>query len=144
MIQKAATIGNWWLQLPHYNAPIHTSPLMQSFLVKHQTTQVTQPRYSPDLMPCDFWLFPNLKSPLKGKRFQYIGEIQENMTGQLMTIGRTVWGPNMPTLKGTEGSLSYVQCVLYLVSSSVNVPIFHITWLDTFGTGLVYQPNCKI
>jgi hypothetical protein len=25
--------------------------------------------YSPDLAPCDFWLFQKLKSPLKGKRF---------------------------------------------------------------------------
>ena len=38
----------------------------------------------------DFWLFPKLKSPLKGKRFQTINEIQENTTGQLMVIGRTV------------------------------------------------------
>ena len=39
---------------------------MQSFLVKHQITQVTQTRYSPDVAPCDFWLFPKLKSALKG------------------------------------------------------------------------------
>ena len=50
-----------------------------------------------------------------------------------MVIGRTVWGPKVPTLKGTEASLSYVQCFLYLVPSSVNVSIFHITWLDTSG-----------
>ena len=54
------------------------------FLLKHQITQVTQSPYNPDLVPCNFWLFPKLKSPLKGK------EIQENMTGQLMAIGRTV------------------------------------------------------
>ena len=59
---------------------------MQSFLAKHQITQVTQPDYSPDLVPCDFWLFPKLKSPLKGKRFQTIIEIQENMMGPLMAI----------------------------------------------------------
>ena len=34
--------------------------------------------------------------------------------------GRTDWGPKVPTLKGTEASLSYVQCFLYLVSSSIN------------------------
>ena len=45
----------------------------------------------PNLAPCDFWLFPKLKSPLKAKRFQSVDEIQENMTvGQLMAIGRTV------------------------------------------------------
>ena len=42
----------------------------------------------------------------------------------------------MPTLKGTEASLSYVQCFLYLVSFSINASIFHITWPDTFWTNL--------
>ena len=60
------------------------------FLAKHQITQVTETRYSPDLVPCNFWLFPKLKSPLRGKRFQTVSEIQENMTGPLMAIGKTV------------------------------------------------------
>jgi hypothetical protein len=30
---------------------------------------VTQPPYSPDLAPSDFWLFPTLKIGLKGTRF---------------------------------------------------------------------------
>ena len=30
-----------------------------------------------DLAPHDFWLFPKLKSPLKGKTFQTFYEIQE-------------------------------------------------------------------
>ena len=57
-----------------------------SFLVKFQTTQMIQPPYSPGLAPFDFWLFPKLKSPLKGKRFQTVNEIQENMMGQVMMI----------------------------------------------------------
>ena len=65
--------------------------------------------YSPDLAPCDFGLFPKLKSPFKGKRFQSMDEIQENRTGELMAIGRTVWDFNVPTLKGTEASLSCVK-----------------------------------
>ena len=36
----------------------------------------------------------------------------------------------MPTLNGTEASLSYVQCFFYLVSSSINVSIFHVVWLS--------------
>ena len=47
-----------------------------------------------------------------------------------MAIGRTVWGPKVPTLKGTE--VSIVLCTMFLVSSSINVSIFHITWLNTF------------
>ena len=41
------------------------------------------------------------------------------------------------TLKGAEVSLSCVQCFLYLVSSSINVSIFHITCLVTLLTDLV-------
>ena len=111
-LQPWAT-GDW--QLHHNNTPAHTSHLVQSVLAKHQITQVTQPRYSPDLVPCDFWIFPKLKSPLKGKRFQTTDEIQDNTTGQLMVIGRTVWGPKVPALYGTEASLSCVQCFLYLL-----------------------------
>ena len=118
-------------------------PLMHqvlcSFLVKHQITQVTQPLYSTYSVSCNFWLFPKLKSTLKGKRFQTIDEIQETTTEQQMTVptkilqsilnserdtGRTVWGPKVPTLKVSEASLSYIQCFLYLVCSLINVSIF--------------------
>ena len=104
--------GDW--QLYHDKVPAHALGLIQ-FLVKHQIIQVTQPPCSPGLVPCDFWPFPKLKSPLRGKRLQTINEIQENTTGQLMVTGRIVWGPKVPPLKGTKGSLSYVQCFLYLL-----------------------------
>ena len=140
MIQKAAAMGNWWLTASWWQRlPAQASRLMQSCLVKHQITQVTQLPYSLDLVLWNFWLFPKLKSSLKRKRFWTVDEIQENTTGQMMVIGRTVWGPKGPTLKGTEVSLSCVQCFLYLLSSSINVSIFHITWLDTFWTDLVYM-----
>ena len=41
------------------------------------------------------------------------------------------------TWKGIETSLSYVQRFLYLISSSINVSIFHITYMDTFWTDIV-------
>ena len=37
--------------------------------------------HEPDLVPCNFWLFPKLKSPLKRKRWWTVDEIQENMMG---------------------------------------------------------------
>ena len=128
--------GDW--QPPHDNTPSHSLLLVQSFSVQHQITQMTPFPYSLDLVPCNFRLFLKLKSPLNGKRFQTINKIQENKMGQLTVIGRTVWGPKVPTLKETEASLSYVQCFLYLLSSSINVSIFHITWLDTFWPDLIY------
>ena len=127
--------GDW--QLHHNHASAHVSRLLQ-FFGKTSSHPGNSAPYSPDVAPCDFWLFPKLKSPLKGKRFQTINEIQENVKGQVMAMGRTVWGPKVPIVKGTEASLSYVQCFLYLVSSSVIVSIFQITWLDNIWTDLVY------
>ena len=51
-----------------------------------------------------------------------------------MATGGPVGGPKMPALMGTEASLSFVKCVLYLVSSSINVSVFYITWLDIIWT----------
>ena len=107
--------------------------------------------YRPDLAPWDFWIFPELESPLKGKKFRPLmrfrkiqrgswWQFQQRILQSLLNSGRdavrTVWGPKMPTLKGTEVSLSHVQCLLYL-ASSINVSIFHSAWLDTFWTELV-------
>ena len=90
VIQKASALGNWCLTASTQPLTTYVSHLMQSFLAKHQIIQMTQPPYSPDLVLCNFWLFTKPKSPLKGKRFQTVDEIQENTTGQLMAIGRTV------------------------------------------------------
>jgi hypothetical protein len=43
-------------------------------LTKHETTVFPQPPYFPDVAPADFFLFPKLKSSLKGRRFQTIEE----------------------------------------------------------------------
>ena len=90
MTQKATAMATSDWQLHHDNMPTHASHLVKSFLAKHQITQVTQPPDIPDLVPCDFWFFPKLKSPLKRQRFQTVNEIQEYTMGQLMPIGRTV------------------------------------------------------
>ena len=38
---------------------------------------VPQPPYSPDLVPCDFWLFPKLKEKFRGCRYETIEEMKE-------------------------------------------------------------------
>jgi hypothetical protein len=44
------------------------------------------PPYSPDLAPCDFWLFPKLKNVLKGQRFADLSGIQREMKKLLRGI----------------------------------------------------------
>ena len=47
------------------------------------------PPYSPDLAPCDFWLFPKVKMIMKGKGFESIQDIEAATTAQLKTRKRT-------------------------------------------------------
>ena len=41
---------------------------------------VPLPLYSPDLAPCDFWLFAKLKEKLRGCRHETIEEMKEAVT----------------------------------------------------------------
>jgi hypothetical protein len=67
--------------LHHDIAPAHSSYLIQSFLAKYGIPVVHQAPYSPDMAPCDFWLFPKLKRPLKGSRFYSRGHHAESDKG---------------------------------------------------------------
>jgi hypothetical protein len=73
-------------ELHHENAPAHSSHLIQGFLPKHGMQQVCQAPYSPDIAPCDFWLFLRLKTPLKDCRFDSHEDVVQNATSQLHTI----------------------------------------------------------
>ena len=44
--------------------------LLLNILHKINVKCVAHPPYSPDLASCDFFLFPNLKKHLRGRRFQ--------------------------------------------------------------------------
>ena len=48
---------------------------------------VPQPPYSPDLAPCDFWLFPKLR----GCRYETIEEIKEAVTKVIDTLTQEVF-----------------------------------------------------
>ena len=58
-----------WL-LHHDNAPAHNALSIRQFLAENIIAVLEQPPYSPDLAPCDFFLFPKLKGVIKGTRFQ--------------------------------------------------------------------------
>jgi len=47
---------------------------------------IEQAPYSPDMAPCDFFLFPKLKLPLRGTRFESIQDIKENSLRELKAI----------------------------------------------------------
>ena len=80
---------NW--QLHHDNAPAHSAHLIQAYLAKNNTPLVRHPPYSPDMAPCDFWLFPKLKTTLKGKRFESREEIMRKTTAELYSIPKSTF-----------------------------------------------------
>ena len=45
-----------------HNTPVHNSILVTPYLTKMGIKTVPQPPYSTDLAPCDFWLFPKIRS----------------------------------------------------------------------------------
>jgi histone-lysine N-methyltransferase SETMAR len=49
------------------NAPAHAALLTRTFLTDNNMTVVPHPPYSPNLAPCEFFLFPKLKMKLKGQ-----------------------------------------------------------------------------
>ena len=78
--------GHWTLL--HDNARPHTALLVQRFLTTKGVVSLKHPPYSPDLSPPDFFLFPKVKSALKGHRFADISDIQHNVTTQLKAISK--------------------------------------------------------
>ena len=58
------------IKLLHDNAPAHKSTTVQEYLKESGLDVLDHPPYSPDLSPCDFWLFPRLKQMLTGHRFE--------------------------------------------------------------------------
>ena len=73
-------------QLHHDNGPIHSAHAIHAFLAKSSMPLVGQAPYSPDLAPCDFWLFPKLKTILKGRRFQSREDIMKKSMEELGSI----------------------------------------------------------
>ena len=70
---------------------------------------VPQPPYSPDLAPCDFWLFPKLR----GCRYETIEEIKKAVMKKLLEWYKCIAAGE----DYFEGDLSFM-CVL-----SIKVPI---------------------
>ena len=142
--------GDW--QLCHNNTPAHALHLVQSFWWNIKSPRWLRPPIA------QVWcsqLLDFLKTKITFEREEISdhqwdsgkydgtadGDSNKVFLQSVLNGGRdterTEWGPKVPTLKGTEVLLSYVQCFLYLVTSSINVSIFHSAWLNTFWTDLV-------
>jgi len=72
--------------LHHGKAPGHTALSIWELLPKNNIPVLSHPPYSPDLVPCNFYLFPKLKSKLKGHHFGKMENIQKIVTDELHTL----------------------------------------------------------
>ena len=54
--------------------------------VAQESLTMPQPPYSPNMAPCDFFLFPKIKRTLKGRRFIAIHDIKSASLKELEAI----------------------------------------------------------
>ena len=64
-------LGKWHFHQD--NTPVHNCILVTDYLTKIGINTVSHPPYSPDLTPCNFWLFPKLR----GCSYETIEEMKE-------------------------------------------------------------------
>ena len=75
---------DWFLH--HDNAPGHTALNVQQFWAKNNMIVIPHPPHSPDLAPCDFFLFPRMKRQMKGKCFDDVSEVKKKTLEVLNNI----------------------------------------------------------
>ena len=123
-------------QLHYGNAPAHSTALVQAFfLPKLHITQVCQAPYNPDLAPCNFWLFPKLKSPLKGRRFVNATVTQYTSSVNVVSLP-TVLPHGRVTIHGCTVRSPQTGCQ---VTSRLRDRFSRYSkWLDTFRAALVH------
>ena len=73
-------LGQW--DFHQDSAPVHNSILVTDYLTKMGIKIVCHPPHSPDLVPCDFWLFPKLR----GCHYDTIEVMKEAVTKVIDTL----------------------------------------------------------
>ncbi len=59
-------------------APAHTANTTLHFLNYHSIQLLPHPPYSPDLNPCDYWIFNRIKLPLRGMRLPTLDDLHDS------------------------------------------------------------------
>jgi len=71
---------NGWI-LHQDNTPAHNALSVKQFLANKNISVLEHPPYSPDLASCDFYLFPKIKSVLKGTHFVLVENVKAKNGG---------------------------------------------------------------
>lgn len=76
--------GEWFFH--HDNVSVHTAIPVRQYYAKNNIVLLPHPPYSPDLAPCDFFLFPRIKMNLKEKYFVDVNEVEQKTLEVLTNI----------------------------------------------------------
>ena len=74
-----------WL-FHHDSAPADNALSIRQFLAEKNIAVLEEPPYSPDLAPCDCFLFPKLKGIIKGTCFEDVEAVKRAVTMELTGI----------------------------------------------------------
>ena len=81
--ETLARIRPWKLHarplLQHGNVRPHTARMTMAAIADLRWELLPHPAYSPDLAPSDFWLFSELKKPLRGHRYETLKELKSDL-----------------------------------------------------------------
>ena len=80
--EEASTLQIGSVIFPQDNAPVQNAILVTDYLTKMGIKTVPHCPYSPDLAPCDIWLFPKLR----GCRYETIEEMKEAVMKVIDTL----------------------------------------------------------
>ena len=78
--------GTSRIMILHDNASSHKTNAVTQYLSENHITALPHPAYSPDLAPCDFWLFPKLKEILAGNKYTRAQDLAKAVNSELRGI----------------------------------------------------------
>jgi histone-lysine N-methyltransferase SETMAR len=72
------------------NAPVHNSKAATQKLMEYGMCRLVHPPYSPDLAPCDFFLFGYLREKLKDMKYDTPEDLEDAVLETISTIPRSM------------------------------------------------------
>ena len=142
MIQKAVSMSEWWLAASSRQCTCSCITSHAEFFGKTSNHPADSAPLQPTFGTLQLLAFPKTKITFERE------EISDHQwdSGKYDRAADGDW-ENCVRSQGACFGADWgiiVLCTMFLVSSSINVSIFHSTWLDTFWTDLIYLPEREV
>jgi histone-lysine N-methyltransferase SETMAR len=90
-------------------APAHNTLSVKQLLANKNITVLENPPYSPDLAPCNFYLFPKIKSVLKGTHFVSVESVKAKTSDVFTYLSSSV----EKAYRAVFGNVLAILCVWF-------------------------------